>query len=471
MKKSLFVGMAALGFVAVAGTANANNASAKTYAKVTSNQKMSGDVNSRNVSVNGTNALYTKAGTLRGARVVASKSTLKGLANTNFRAYQVATTNRGSVYYKIVSFDGNTRGWIYGGKSTSKFAGGVAQYATTKDAQAPEASAKFNLTNTSATENTVLYAAPQGTQYKVGRSKDASGSIITNSDKYKNETFTVSKAVTRSRQGDTWYQIASSNADINGAWVSKDNVKSAAPVSNEPAATANNSVKVTYIDAANNNTIANADKTFITTATTTKQGQQASSSFKNTKNQSLSEFVTANVPAGYMVVNMVNTNAVFGGTQTVSVQKAATSKVSFNYSDPKNSNIDALKSTDFAAGFPKLTADQQKAFTGKADTMVNDDVYAKSLPTFFKGTDSATVSKDQLVNAPKDGKDATMNGFFGKSSSTGKVYFYNFDSAKTITANMGVKYGTTIRLVFDRYEVAASAIPAPQQPGNTDYVG
>ncbi|WP_461245000.1 hypothetical protein [Secundilactobacillus muriivasis] len=232
LAKSIYFGAAALAFAGIVGTTSVT-ANAATAAKVTSNTTLTTDATSRNVNLTGTNAVYTKAGTLKGAKVVASTTTAKKLSTSangaaNFRAYRVATTNRGSVYYKVVSFDGSYRGWVYGGKSTSKFAGGVASYDTTKTATAPSSSAVYTLKSSavSSTANKAFYAQPAWAQYKVGRAK-VNGATLTSTSAYKDTQFTFSDAVTN-REGDTFYKIATAPGatDLVGQWVAASAVTS-----------------------------------------------------------------------------------------------------------------------------------------------------------------------------------------------------------------------------------------------------
>lgn len=256
LKKSLFISMAALGFLAAAGTVNAQNASAKSYARVTSNQKLTTDPTTRNVTFTGNNALYTKAGTLRGARKVATVTTLNNLASSktsqkNVRAYRVATTNRGSVYYKVVTFDGNYRGWIYGGKSQADFGGGVDQYTTFNNqslstlTQAQQnATYKIASPGTANDGKTVTYKQPAWTQYKVGRA-------ITNSSPYVNTVFKIDQVGTRNREGDQWvhiYDVSNATSPANG-WILMSGLTQAeAPV-------ADNAIRINLVDPTNNNNV------------------------------------------------------------------------------------------------------------------------------------------------------------------------------------------------------------------------
>ncbi|EHL96898.1 putative S-layer protein [Lentilactobacillus parafarraginis F0439] len=274
LKKTLFAGVAALSFVAVAGVSS-TNASAKSYAKVTrnSNKPLRTDATTRNVAVNGTSALYTKAGTLKGAKIVATKTTLAGLKNSkqgqkNFRAYRVATTNRGSVYYKVVSFDKTYRGWIYGGKSVTAFAGGIASFnTTTAPAAAKSASASSASSASSAEQTTALTDAQKAATYKIattGTANDGTqvtytypawteykkGRVITDSTPYKDATFKITDQTTRTREGDLWVKIAatdSANAKANG-WIKFSALKVATPA---PTTTpvADNAVRINFTDA------------------------------------------------------------------------------------------------------------------------------------------------------------------------------------------------------------------------------
>jgi len=241
-KNALLISSMTFGALALPSIMNAQSASAKSYAKVTLNRSMVTPASSRNVNVTGNNGLYSKIGTTKGAKLLASPSRLADLKSSNlgqdnWRAYRIATTDRGAVYYKIVSFDGSYRGWVYGGTSTYRFNGGLASFATTGTYNDGKADNKtvYKLTGLAAGENNVLYKAPAWTQYKVGRAKvNGVGSIIVDETAYKNATFTLGGSAENSRSHEVWYQISnSSNADINGAWVQASNLV-AAPTTATP---------------------------------------------------------------------------------------------------------------------------------------------------------------------------------------------------------------------------------------------
>ncbi|KRL22663.1 hypothetical protein [Lentilactobacillus kisonensis] len=527
IKKSLFVGLAALGFVAAAGAANANTASAKTYAKVVSNKKLSTNATDRNVNFTGTSALYTKAGTLKGARVKASKTTLNGLASattskSNVRAYRVATTNRGSVYYKVVTFDGQYRGWIYGGKSANAFAGGVKSYSTTTDPTPATASTTSNSSSASSTttpsnQNTgltdaqksatykiattgtandgtqVTYTTPAWTQYKQGR-------VMTDSSKYKDATFKIADQTTRTREGDLWVKITatdSANSAANG-WIKFSGLTTGTtPTDNFDA---NKSVKIAYRDVTTGKTI---DKTnaWTTASANTKQGDATTNNVDNSGRSLTSYLSSVAAPSGYsyklssgttvnpdlsnLTITPAATTAKFGDTLTVDVTpNAKATKVQYYYESAANGSIKPMSASDFAHGFPALTTDQQNsAFPSTTDSSdsfnvadyFGDTKTTNKFETALNAADNAHVAKAGSLTSPgtnkKTGNDHT--GFFGTSFNNGNSrYFYVFNSKDTLDNNTPKQSkGATVKVVMQQFETNTQ-LPdkVNNQNGNTDYI-
>ena len=481
LKKSLYLGLAALSFGAVAATTT--NASAKTYAKTAQPYTtLKTAASDRNVAVTGSNALYTKPGTLKGAKVVATKTTMKNLAASkqgqkNFRAYGVKTTNRGSVYYKVVSFDKQYRGYIYGGKSTSAFAGGLTSYATTKDATAPKDENYKLSAATSTTENKLFYKAPAWTQYKIGRAV-VNGSVLKSTDAYKNATLKFNKAVTTSREGDLWYQVSSVNGSTTnglvGAWVKASNVKSEAAV-----ATENNSVNIKYVDG-NNNTVGTS--AFVVNSNLTKKGDKVNS-LTNTNHDGLWTFAQANVPSGYAVDKTANPitdpakqeDATIGGTYVVHVVSEATTKVNF-YVDAVNNDAvkDHVQNNGDVDGV-------DASDTLVAGTKINDQIQVKSLTSnqagWLNGKTGTAINLNGVFDALFDAGAPlnTLEGTKTYQSKAGYDYHYTYkltkhdDNQSYFTSdNRLANYGDTLKASYTATLVPGAASAASN--GNTDYI-
>lgn len=392
LKKSLYVGLAAVSVLAASSFAS-TTASAKTYAKVASNKTMTTAPESRNVEANGTNALYTKAGTLKGAKLVASKSTMAALGSSSksskgyFRAYQVATTNRGSVYYKVVSFDGKYRGWIYGGKSTTVFGGGIDSAKTTKSADLPKSLTGYTLKN--AKKNT-LWNNPQYTQYKASK--------VSMADYKDGDTFTVSGAATKTREGSLYYKVTDdNNAKITG-WIYAGGLEQA------------DSATVNYVDYSTTKSVGTYNVPFNSNAT----------SINLTSGTYFSQ-VTKNIPTGYSAYNAGSNGTASFADLTGAANASVGSSTTFYVKKGTSTNLTqainiSLRSTD-----------------GKTITLTPQDSGAlttSSRKAEFQVAPGAVVSAADVANIISD---AHLTNIVDDSTKTS----YTFSYATGATAGTG----------------------------------
>lgn len=176
----------------------------------------------RNVKLTGENNIYNKPGTTKNANILVSKNKIDKINKSNsdklnFRAYRTAITNRNSIYYKVVSFDKQYRGLVYGGKLQNEFTGGLSIFKTADQSKDYKNNYYYSLKNNS---DGTLYKSPAWTQYKIGKAKKNGNIISLNS----NSSITVKNAIKTSESGKIWYQINSSDENINTLWIEKDNL-------------------------------------------------------------------------------------------------------------------------------------------------------------------------------------------------------------------------------------------------------
>lgn len=470
LKNSLYLGLAVLSLGAA--TVVSTTADAASKAKVSSDVTMKTDATTRNVEATGKNALYSKPGIVKGAKRVASKSTMKRLAKSDksrdyFRAYRVAKTNKGLVYYKVVTMDGKYRGYIYGGRSTTKFAGGITSADTTATATMPTKTTGYHLANA---KKNGLWTAPKNTQYKA-----KSVSLYGANTK---DTFTVSKAATKTREGSLYYYVTDDQDNSIAGWIyagkgynasaTTQSLGGLALKASDAKATADNSVTVNYIGS-NGNSVGTS--TFVTATKNTKQNDKVGASV-NAAGQTLADFINdaSNTPAGYKLTTAVSdtSKAVYGGTVTVDVYKAATSTIAFYLPSADGVSAGAqLNASDFVNGKPSISKANAALLTNDSSKSVVDATKNSTITDdFFPST---LYSKVMTATS-------AMNGFDGKSATTiaaGDKYYvtYKYSEAKTFTANKDAKYGDTIKAVFVATNVKGSTLPsdAVKDSGVTNY--
>ncbi|WP_125583698.1 S-layer protein [Levilactobacillus cerevisiae] len=338
--------------------------------------------------VNGTSAIYSKPGTVKGAKVVASKKTVAKLAaskssNDTFYAYGTKKTNRGSVYYKIVTMDKKYRGYIYGGKTAGTFAGGIKTTDTLTTAATPARTTGYYLKD--ASKNT-LWTAPKNT--------DINAKKVSLYGAAKTDPFTVDKAATTTKEGYLYYHVTDSKDSSVSGWIyagkgydatitdnTKQDLGGLSLTVSADTATADNSVKVVYRDVNNNNAQAgtstwiNAPKSG---AAATKAGDPVGANLVDVSGTKLADFVTNNVPANYKASNIGDaTNGVkFGNTIYVDVTEAATSKVSFVVDTLAGANVNSAANVAAA----KATADKAAVHAQNAAKAAEQaDVHAQNV--------------------------------------------------------------------------------------------
>lgn len=442
LKKSLYLGLAALSFASVAAVST--NASAKSYAKAGAETDLTVTKDDANVESTGTNALFTKPGTTKGAKVVASKATMKKLANSGksadyFWAYRTTTTNKGAVYYKVVSMNGKYRGYVYAGKTEGEFNRGLKKADTVTKATNPTKLTGYYLKNVA--KNT-LWTAPKNTE------RHAKKVSLYGVDG--NDTFTVDKAETKTRENTLYYHVTSNNAAKVSGWIyaGKGYDANATTQSmggltfdlSDAAATSDNSVKVVYRDKATGATV--ASKTWVTTNTKTKAGDTVTPNTEGKKDGdlnaagvALADFITNQMPANY-AVDGTPTPATYGNTVYVNVTASATSKVQFV---ADNVNNDASTSDNPVAG---VLADGASLPAGEVSATLSDKGVA--LLSGTKGTQITEANLD-LLKAEIGATDVKGSKLYYAADGTSYYYTYTFTPDNFTSDNRLANYGDTLK--------------------------
>lgn len=443
LAKSVFVGVAALSFASVAQL----NANAATKTTTKSNVTLTTDATTRNVVPTGSNAIYSYPKTVKkSARTIASKATVAKLASSKsskdyFRAYRVLTTSKGSVYYKVVSFDGSVRGYIYGGKSTSAFAGGLKAASTTTASNLTDAEKNTQYYFAKPGTTNVTWNAPQYTQYKAKK-------MVKSTVDFGGDALKITAAQTKTREGSRYVYVEDATHPSLSGWIY------AKALSTTKAVTYNNKtdINVNYIDAATGKTVKSGFVTVKSDATAT--GTTV------TVNDALYTNINSGVPTGYSYSSTDNNNALSsvktGDTVTAYVYATTTSKLAFYAAPESSASVEAgasvpgtsvtyTKLTAANTTFPKLDSKVYDFLTGRKTAQLQ----GSAVKTFAE-TNLKTLTGNQVVY---------KNGVKG----------YNVYTLDTTKSFGNVAFGTTYNVPYTTTWTKGE-LPTNAVSGNTDYL-
>ncbi|WP_395390599.1 MULTISPECIES: hypothetical protein [Levilactobacillus] len=484
LKKSLYLGLAALSFVSVAAVST--TASAKSYAKAGAYTVLKADATKRNVEATGTNALYTKPGTVKGAKVVASKATMAKLAASKksadyFRAYGQKTTNRGSVYYRVVTMDGKYRGYVYGGKTADTFAGGVKSAETTVDKTATDTTVGKTVYFANPGKTNVTWTAPKYTQYKASKN-------VTNTQPFAADALKVTKAATKTREGSLYYYVEdAANPSVSG-WIYSKAVTTDSSV----AFNQTTDVKVNFVDGStvvksgvlqdvlsdDTNAVAKATGTAVgkdaTVKATTKDTTTNTTWVDNELKGTGYTYVTSSANAAALLAaktgDTITLNVKKGDTvtTTISAYENSTATDGTTVTNTKLTNVDATKYnaavetaktdqsalnyTDFGkqvAVFPSLTT----GFTGVSGASFT----STDLSTFANSNKLGTLYSPTFYVAKSGATDAVAS-----NGTNGVPAYVEYDLK---SANAGT-YGDKAQLFYNSKFVYGSESPAKVSSSN-----
>ncbi|WP_434108501.1 hypothetical protein [Levilactobacillus brevis] len=465
--KSIYVGAAVLGLAGLSAVTT-TTASAKSYATAGSYTALT---KGQNVLVNGTNAIYSKPGTVKGAKVVASKKTVAKLAaskksSDTFYAYGTKTTNRGSVYYKIVTMDKKYRGYIYGGKTAGTFAGGIKTTDTMTKADMPKETTVYFANPGTAN---VTWTAPKNTDINAKKN-------VMNTTPFAGDKLTITDAATKTKEGSLYYYVKDATHPSVSGWIYSGAVTADSSVAYNQAT----DVKVNFVSpegtAVASSTLPkltenNADNTDISNpavaanAKGTQVGFDAKAkatdawgkaaltgtgyvySSKTASNQAAllgaktGDTITLTVTKGTQVVQGVSAYYQKGTSVTQLVAKSDDSKVALNYQVTFPTLGAAFAGSE---GATYTAADVQNFLTtNKATTLVSAD-YAKN----SDGTVVPTNSKDAVTDS--DGKVVVYHTTYTLTSGVSGTYtnggaasaFYNTATETKGTGSTTVNSGS-----------------------------